>query len=114
MGKLHIKTLEREPGGDYILRFVGHRPEFMAMVEDLKWERCRWEPDAGKDGRGGWLVDEHLLMEFAGADRFDNIWRLLHAEEDKRKQEERRRMRASIEKIERKLGIERSIDECPF
>lgn len=81
MGRLHIKCLERQPDGDYALRFSGHRPDFLAMIEDLKYERCRWDPDACRDGKGGWIVDYHTLMDFS--ERFDNIWQLIHQEEER-------------------------------
>jgi hypothetical protein len=112
MGKLHITRL-RDAGPDgWHVRFAGETEDFRALVEDLKWEGARWNPDAMGAGRGAWTVEHSTLLMLK--ERFDNLEQCLEREQLRQKVELQRQALATAEQQRRELGIERSIDECPF
>ncbi len=70
--KLHIERLERFDETSFAIRFVGHRDEFMQLIESLRaesYENAHWNA-AVFDGRGGWVIDVLLLDGYSH--RFDN------------------------------------------
>jgi hypothetical protein len=112
MGKLHITRL-RDAGSDgWHMRFAGEHDDFVALIDDLKWEGARWNPDAMGVGRGAWTVEHSTLLLFK--DRFDNLDQCLEREQLRQKLEQQRQALATAEQKRREQGIERDINEVPF
>lgn len=111
MGKLRILRLRYVGSGCWAVRFGGERDDFTAMVDDLKWAGCRWNPEA-LGGRGAWMMGYGALLIFK--DRFENLEQCLEREQLRQKLEQQRQALATIEQRQHELGIERDINEVPF
>lgn len=112
MGKLHITRL-RDAGPDgWHVRFSGEKEDFVALIDELKWEGARWNPDAMGAGRGAWTVDDATLRSLSS--RFDNLEQCFEREQLRQKLEQQRQALAIAEQRRREQGIERDINEVPF
>lgn len=76
MSQLRVKQLSQEGEGWWGLRFTGPSELFWGLVEQLRAQEASWDPLLF-DGRGGWLLEEEKLLQYA--DRFTDLLELVQA-----------------------------------